>query len=306
MNRRRPGQSKITSSRNESDEIEILSGVFENKTLGTPITIIVKNMDQRSKDYSQIKNQPRQGHADDLWLTKYGHSDHRGGGRASGRETVSRVIAGSVAEMFLQQCLPELKILAFTNQVSEHKVGHKIKEEIKQKVPHMTQLEINKLVDQSASRVIDPSLDKMIDQDLIQAKESGLSFGGSVEVFIQSCPANLGRPVFKKLKSELASAMMSLGAAVGFELGSGFDVINKEGSEFHSGDTDVYGGVRGGISTGEVIQFRVAFKPTSSVLDVAKQGRHDPCIVPRAVVVVQAMAYLVLADQMLAARLDRV
>jgi len=274
ITRRRPGSSKIVSERKESDLPEILSGVFEGKTLGTPIALVVKNADQRSEDYTALKDTPRAGHADDMWKLKFGHSDHRGGGRSSGRETLSRILAGAVAKNFLVQTHSELKVKAKALQVGP----------LKNNAPDFSQ---------------------KLEALLLKAKEQGQSYGGVAELVIQGAPQGLGEPVFMKLKSELAAAFMSVGAVVGVELGDGFAATDREGVAFHS-EQKGYGGIRGGVSTGEDIVFRIAVKPTSSVLDVAKKGRHDPCILLRALVVFEAMAWLVLADQALYKRLNQV
>jgi chorismate synthase len=274
LQRRRPGQSEAVTSRNEKDLPQILSGVYEGKTLGTPIAIIVKNEDAKSDDYKNLKPGDRVGHADDVWRDKFGHSDLRGGGRSSGRETLARIMGGAVAQMFCQEIYPDLKVIGDLVQVGPL---------------HITQ----------ASDMLE------VNEFLKQAKIEGQSYGGVGRVQIENLPVGLGQPVFRKLKSDLAAAMMGIGAATGFELGEGFQSGASKGTEFHSKD-DVYGGIRGGISTGEPIEFQVTFKPTSSVLDIAKQGRHDPCIVLRAIPVLEAMSWLVLADHILWQRLDRV
>ena len=276
LNRRKPGQADYTTARQENDEPEILSGIYQGKTLGTPIAVVVRNKNQRSEDYDQIQNDPRIGHADDTWKNKFGHSDIRGGGRSSGRETLCRVIAGAFAKMLVNQKKSDVNVAAFSKKIAHFEL--------------------------TAS-----GLTAEVKQFLVQAKDQGESYGGVVECVIQSPMAGLGQPVFHKFKSDLAAAMMSIGATVGFEFGSGFEATNQKGTEFHSKmDSGVYGGIRGGITTGENILFRVAFKPTSSIKDVAKKGRHDPCIVPRAVPVVEAMAWLVLADHMLWAATDKI
>lgn len=275
MQRRRPGQGDHTTARNETDVPEILSGVFEGKSLGTPIMVMVKNSDQRSGDYDQIKTAPRIGHADDVWKNKFGHVDHRGGGRSSGRETLCRVIAGSFAQMIFQSLNLKTEVKAFAEQIGAHKL------------------------------VEADSLPENIKSFLSEAKTQGESYGGIVKCRVVLPPKNLGQPIFHKLKSDLASAMMGLGAVEGFEFGAGFESANMKGSDFHSkSDSENYGGIRGGISTGEEITFRVAFKPTSSITDVAKKGRHDPCIIPRALPVVEAMVWCVLADHLLWIRTD--
>lgn len=294
--RRRPGQSSVTTARNEQDQPEILSGVFENITLGTPICIIVRNQDQKSQDYDEIRNQARIGHADDTWKQKFSHVDHRGGGRSSGRETLARVIGGSVAQMLCQKLIPEIKLKSYASQIANFK---------------LSQIEKNNIwninVDEFATRFVSNNLQSEVVQLLETAKQNGESYGGQVETQVQNIPLGLGQPVFHKFKSDLAAAMLSIGATTGFEFGDGFDSVSKKGTEFHQDmNSSVYGGIRGGITTGEPMSFKVAFKPTSSIKDVAKKGRHDPCIVTRAVPVVEAMTWLVIADHLLWSKLDRV
>lgn len=276
LSRRKPGQGAHMTARQEEDQPEILSGVFEGKTLGTPIAVVVKNNDQRSEDYKDIQKNPRVGHADDVWKNKFLHADHRGGGRSSGRETLCRVIAGSFAQMLFS----DMKLMT-TVQAGASQIG-----------PYKLQSQ-----DELTSEVKD---------FLAQAKTKGESYGGIVQCRIVHPPAHLGQPVFHKLKSDLAAAMLGLGAVEGFEFGAGFASTQIKGTDFHqSPESKNYGGIRGGISTGKDIIFNVAFKPTSSIKDIAKVGRHDPCIVPRAIPVVEAMAWLVLADHLLWCRTDR-
>lgn len=277
LDRRKPGTREITSGRKETDEYEVLSGVFAGKTLGTPISIIIRNQDARSEDYKDLKNNFRAGHADDLWENKFGIRDHRGGGRASGRETVCRVIAGSVARMALNDLGVKLNVSSFAKRIGP------------------IELRENESVFDN----------KDVQELLLKAKEEGKSYGGIAEVVVENAPANLGQPVFHKLKADLASAYMGIGATIGVEFGDGFGAVTQEGSQWHRDAQGGYGGIRGGISTGEKINIRVAFKPTSSVLDVAKKGRHDPCIIPRALPVLEAMTYLVLVDHVLWSRTDR-
>lgn len=305
LQRRRPGQSDIVSARQEIEEFEVLSGVYQNKTLGTPITLIVKNGDAQSQVYlhdnGERKFAPRIGHADDMWLDKFGHVDPRGGGRASGRETLSRVLAGSVAQMFTQQRSPHLRVVSFVHSIGEFVLDERDYEFLQQNgyTPQ--------LWERHPTRMPSEQKNHKAYELLKEAKVQGKSYGGVATVKIFSPPRGLGQPVFAKLKAELAKAFMSVGATSGVEIGAGFEASSQEGSAFHnSKQSEVYGGLRGGIATGETITFRVAFKPTSSVLDVARQGRHDPCIVPRAIPVLEAMTYLVLADQILWQRLDRV
>jgi chorismate synthase len=274
LERRRPGLAKGTSARNENDQPEILSGVFKGLTLGTPLAMIVRNQDARSQDYEEIENQPRIGHADDVWKNKFGQTDHRGGGRASGRETVARVMGGSVAQMLVQKLCPSTKVSAHPLKIGPHEV------------------------------LAWP--DSNIIHFLEKAQSEGESYGGIAGVDIIEPPQSLGQPVFHKLKSDLASACLSVGATTAFELGSGIESTIKPGSAFHhSSAANEYGGIRGGISTGETIRLKVHFKPTSSIMDVAKKGRHDPCIVPRALPVLETMVWLVLADHVLWKKLDR-
>ncbi len=274
--RRRPNQNPWVTSRNEADNYEILSGVFEGKTLGTPIAVVVYNQDTRSKDYDKIKNQARPGHADDVWKLKYSHVDHRGGGRSSGRETLSRVIAGAFAKMYLQSA--------------------NINTEVTTKITKLGPLE-NKGND---------TFPEGTKQLLTEAKEQGESYGGHIHLNISNVSPALGEPVFKKLKAQLATAYMSVGAVVGVELTGGFKNTLKKGTEFHKQGEVIYQGIRGGISTGENINLTIAMKPTSSILDTAKQGRHDPCILVRALPVFEAMTYLVLADTELIKKLNNI
>lgn len=296
LNRRRPGQSEVVSQRNEADQAEVLSGVFEGKTLGTPIAVMIRNQDARSKDYDKIKTLSRVGHADDLWLEKFGHQDHRGGGRSSGRETVARVIGGAVAKMLLLQVAPNMHIMAYVDQIGEFRLTPKEENDF---------LNSNKSIDDYTLRFPSRQHDEVV-EELKKAQAEGESFGGSIKIVVQNSPKGLGQPVFHKLKSDLAAAIMSVGATTGFEIGSGFAAIHEKGTDFHQKDQTVYGGIRGGISTGEDILLRVAFKPTSSILDIAKKGRHDPCIVTRALPVLESMIALVLADHVLLSRTDQV
>ncbi len=275
LERRRPGRSQTVTARGEADQPEILSGVFEGRTLGTPICVIVRNKDARSSDYETLRTRPRAGHADDVWQNKFGVSDHRGGGRSSGRETLARVIGGAFAQMFLNSVSLNVRITSSPLKIGEIQI-----------------------TDDEAQKA-------EVEKYLLGLKAEGDSVGGIVRVTIEGHGAGLGQPVFRKLKSDLAAAMMSVGAVTGVELGGGFALAEKKGTEVHGRDESVYGGIRGGISTGEKIVLQVAFKPTSSILDVAKKGRHDPCIVIRAQPVLEAMSYLVIADHLLWSRLDR-
>ena len=298
LDRRKPGQmGALTSTRSEPDQAEVLSGVYEGVTLGTPIAIMVRNQDARSSDYDQIKAQARTGHADDMWVAKFGVSDHRGGGRSSGRETVSRVMAGSVAKMLLDSLNLKTKVKGFVAQIGEQKISEQERQDFL--ISALTS-------DSFTARFPSPARASQVAQMLTDAKAQGESFGGIVEVVILDPPAQLGQPVFKKLKSDLASACLSVGATSGVLFGESELGSQSKGTEFHRASSSVYGGLRGGISTGESIQLQVLFKPTSSILDVAKAGRHDPSLVIRATPVIEAMIWLTLADHVLWQRTDRV
>lgn len=277
--RRAPGQHAVHTSRTEKDEPEILSGVFESKTLGTPITVIVRNTNQKSPDYDDLKENYRPGHADKTTMLKYGFRDHRGGGRASGRETLARVIGGYFAGLIL----PKISCYGYISQVASFKLSHKPKDH------SINRGEINIPDAEMTTKVVD---------FLKDCKLKGESAGGIVSVSILNVPAALGEPVFDKLKADFAKAMLSLPACVGFSLGAGYDFAHKLGTEV-SAHSENFGGMEGGISNGEEIFFTVAFKAPSTIGDKAKQGRHDPCVLPRAVVVVEAMAKIVLADHFL-------
>lgn len=304
--RRRPGTvtasgESITSARAESDEPEILSGVYQGVTLGTPIAMLVRNQDARSKDYQEIAEKPRVGHADDVWRGKFGHTDPRGGGRSSGRETVARVMAGAVAQMLLAKLCPGLSVRGFARQIGPLLLSDEELVALDEAALSVQQ------IDAFAARLPSARLSKQVTDLLVAAKQEGRSYGGIIELWMDGVPASLGQPVFHKLKADLAQAMLSVGSTSSVELGDGVEVASAEGSTFHSKVEKPlrYGGVRGGISTGERIVLRVACKPTASVLHVAKAGRHDPCIVPRAIPVLEAMAYVVLADHALWQRTDR-
>jgi chorismate synthase len=298
LNRRRPGQSKITTSRGEKDAAEILSGVFEGKTLGSPICVVIRNHDARSKDYDP--NYYRAGHADRVWDDKYGHRDYRGGGRASGRETIGRVIGGSVAEKILP---PEVSIVGFTRQIGTHRAAD---------VPNELTRE---LVDTHATRMPDHAVADIVSEELLACKEQGDSRGGIVEVWVDGLPSGLGEPVFLKAKNVLANAVLSVGAVVGVTLGDAPEDVTMRGVDFHSGvsgsgeDAGISpaaNGIQGGITNGERIRVQAYFKPASTVGSMATSGRHDPCIVPRAVPVIESMVTLALADLFLASRIDRI
>jgi chorismate synthase len=287
------------TDRNEADRPEILSGVFENKTLGTPIAMFVRNEDARSGDYAEMTKQARPGHADDVWKNKFQHNDPRGGGRTSGRETLARVMGGAVAQMFLAHECPALRVLGFARAIGPFQLSE-------EEVATFTSKTEPHAADLFAARFPSVARSAEIEDLLVQAKSQGRSYGGVVEVRVAGCAPGWGQPVFHKLKADLAAAVMSVGATVSFEIGAGFAATQAEGSEFHrSGDAQIYGGIRGGIATGEPLILRVGFKPTATVLHAATKGRHDPCIVPRAIPVLEAMIYLVLADHCLQVRGDK-
>ncbi|MBL7543101.1 MAG: chorismate synthase [Bdellovibrionaceae bacterium] len=294
LDRRKPGTSAWVSQRAEPDQLEIVSGIFEGKTLGTPICGFVYNQNARSGDYENIKNQPRHGHAEQAWKNKFGHIDHRGGGRSSGRETLSRVIAGAICEQALNKIAPQMQVVGWVSQIGEWPCDM-----------DLARTSSRAEIDQFPARF--PIQDsQFIAEKLQNAKTNGESYGGIAEIEIRSPLSSLGQPVFHKLKSDLATAAMSLGATLGVDFGEGIPSLCVAGTEFHA-TTKVtqYGGIQGGISTGDVIRFRVYFKPTSSILDVAKKGRHDPCIVPRAIPVLEAMASFVLMDHWLWSQTDK-
>ncbi len=307
LTRRKPGQSKITTQRKEDDTFKILSGVFEGKSTGAPIAIVIENQDQRSKDYSHIENTFRPSHADFTYQEKYGIRDHRGGGRSSARETAARVAAGAIAKLLLRKYSVEIN--AFVSQVGELKA------------PHYTSLDLSKTED-NIVRCPDPATAEKMIALIDQVRLDRDTIGGIVTCVIKNTPVGLGEPVFDKLHAELGKAMLSINAVKGFEYGSGFDGVKLRGSQhndefYNDGNrirtkTNHSGGVQGGISNGEDIYFNVAFKPVATIMQdqqsvdkdgkeaiVSGKGRHDPCVVPRAVPIVEAMAALVLVDFLL-------
>lgn len=305
LERRRPGKhqqnpEQFVSGRNETDEPEVLSGIFEGKTLGTPIAVMVKNQDAKSSDYETIKHHSRAGHADDVWKNKFSISDHRGGGRSSGRETLARVIAGSVAKMGLAKLAPSLKIIGFCEQIGNEILS------AEEKTNFLNSLQnANYPQDKFVARFPTKNSDK-ISSMLQSAQEGGDSYGAQVEIRVSGMLANLGQPVFHKLKADLALAIMGVGAVSEFKIGDG-SPADARGTEFHlKKSASVYGGIRGGISTGEDLILKASFKPTSSILDVAKKGRHDPCIAIRAIPVLEAMVAIVIFDHLLWSRMDKI
>jgi chorismate synthase len=285
LDRRRPGQSALTTARQELDQVELLSGLYEGKTLGTPIAAVVRNQDARSKDYDALKNADRPGHADRVWRERFKHRDHRGGGRTSGRETLSRVIGGAIAEALLARDVPAIRTVAWVSQVGPW-------------VAALPPLGLTRQhVDAHATRCPDAALADALSARILEAKAAGDSYGGSIDVRVEGLPAGLGEPVFGKIKSELAGAVASVGAVTGVWWGPPdlAGTLSQPGSAFH-GTPESYGGIQGGLSNGEPVHLRVLFKPPSTLGEVAQAGRHDPCILPRAVPVMEAMVSLVLAD----------
>ncbi len=281
--RRRPGQSAVTTARKEDDAPEILSGVFEDKTTGMPIAVIVRNVNQRSEDYERLRLEYRTGHADQTYAEKYGHRDHRGGGRSSGRETVARVIAGVVARKLLP---PETHIIGHTIKIGAH--------EAKKFLPDT--------IEQNPVRCADPAVAKEMEATILKLKQEGNSVGGLIQIRVQKPPKSLGDPVFRKLKERLADGIMSIGAVTGFSYGAGFATAEMHGQDYVT-NPENFGGILGGISTGDDLVLTVSIKPASSVGETAKQGRHDPCIVPRVIPVAEAIVALVLADCLLLQRI---
>ena len=280
--RRRPGQSKVTTARSESDTPTLLSGVFEGKTTGMPIAVAVFNEGQRSKDYEALRHHHRPGHADETYAKKYGHRDHRGGGRSSGRETVARVIAGVVARKILPD---DVAIIGHTVKIG----------------PYHAERFAPETIEQNPVRCADPKAAAEMERYILDLKQRYDSTGGLAEVRVQNAPVGLGEPVFDKLKSRLALAVMSIGAVTGFSYGAGFATAEMRGLDYIA-DRDNFGGLLGGISTGEDLRVTASIKPSTSVGEVAKKGRHDPCIVPRVIPVLEAMVAIVLADAWLAHR----
>jgi len=300
LNRRRPGQSKVSTPRDESDTVEIYSGIFEGKTTGTPIMMMVFNKNQMSRDYDAVKNIFRPGHADFTYFSKYGIRDHRGGGRSSARETIGRVCAGAVAKKILASS--GIKITAYVTQVGPHKAEKKDFE----------------AVEQNIIRCCDMDAAKKMEEYILEAKDAGDSVGAVVEVTVQGTPVGIGEAVFDRLNAKLAHAIMSIPAVKGIEFGSGFQAALMRGSE-HNDEMSPYGfmsnnagGTLGGMASGQDIVFRFAVKPASSITvpkkgidlygkerTIITEGRHDPCVAPRVVPVAEAMTAVVLVDQIM-------
>ena len=314
LNRRRPGQSQLTTSRQEADKVEFLSGVFEGKSTGCPIGFIIWNKNQHSNDYENIRNLYRPSHADYTYTQKFGIRDHRGGGRSSARETISRVVGGALAKLALNQL--GIRITAYTQQVGDIKLEKSYQE-----------YDLN-LIETNDVRCPDPAKAEEMATLIKEVKAEGDTIGGVISCVIQGCPVGLGQPAFGKLHAALGNAMLSINAVKGFAYGEGFDSMNLRGSQqndvFYNHDgrigtrTNHSGGIQGGISNGQDIYFRVAFKPVATLLMeqqtvdldgndtiVKAKGRHDPCVLPRAVPIVEAMAAMTILDYYLIDRTTR-
>lgn len=315
LNRRRPGQSRLTTARKEGDEVELLSGVFEGKTTGCPIGFLVRNTNQHSHDYENMRNLFRPSHADYTYTTKYGIRDHRGGGRSSARETISRVVAGAIAKLALRTL--GISVQAYTEQVGNIALEGSYRDY------DLSLTETNDV------RCPDPAKAAEMAALITQVKGEGDTIGGIISCVIKGCPVGLGEPAFGKLHAELGSAMLSINAVKGFEYGQGFAGVSQRGSEQNdvflpdgqggiTTATNRSGGIQGGISNGQDIYFRVAFKPVATLLmeqdtvtldgqptTLHAKGRHDPCVLPRAVPVVEAMAAMVILDHYLLNRAAR-
>lgn len=314
LDRRKPGQSKITTQRKEADEFEILSGVFDGKSTGTPISILIRNEDQKSKDYSHIADKFRPSHADYTFQAKYGIRDYRGGGRSSARETVARVAAGAIAKLLLKHY--GVDCFSYVSQVGDLKLEKTYQE-----------LDLSKAEDNIIRCPDAKTADAMIEL-IDQTRKNRDTIGGIITGVIKGTPVGLGEPVFDKLHAELGKAMLSINAVKGFEYGSGFEGVKLNGSEhndvFYTEEGEVKtktnhsGGIQGGISNGQDIYFNVAFKPVATIMmdqesinqngdnvTVSGKGRHDPCVVPRAVPIVEAMSALVIADYLLISKANR-
>ena len=315
MARRKPGQSAYTTSRNEADEVEFLSGIKDGVTLGTPIGFIIRNNDQRVADYDQLKAAFRPSHADFTYASKYGIRDARGGGRSSARETAVRVAAGAIARQVLESF--NIRITAFVSRIGEVSMNE------------TTTFFSNSLVDKSPVRCPDEIVSIQMQSYIEKVKQTGDTCGGVVTCVVTGMPAGIGEPVFDKLPAVLAAACMSINAAHGFEYGSGFNGATMNGSEHNDPFiqtengiktvTNYSGGIQGGISNGMDIYFHVAFKPVATIMqtqisidkdgnqiEIKGKGRHDPCVVPRAVPIIEAMAALVLADHLLRSRNSKI
>ncbi|MET3114152.1 chorismate synthase [Pedobacter sp. CG_S7] len=317
LDKRKPGQSRITTQRKESDTVQVLSGIFEGKSTGTPIALLIPNEDHRSKDYEHNKDIYRPSHADYTYDAKYGIRDHRGGGRSSARETAARVAAGAIAKLLLKH--EGIEVFAHVSAVGKINAPN---------LEALSHAELLELREANIVRCADPATAKQMIECIDEIRKDGDTIGGKISCMIKNCPPGLGEPVFDKLHADLGKAMLSINAVHGFEYGSGFTGSEMKGSEHNdiflpSADspktlTNFSGGIQGGISNGMEINFTVAFKPVATIMhnqktvnaageaaEIKGKGRHDPCVVPRAVVIVEAMAALVLADQLLRSKTNK-
>ena len=313
LDRRKPGQSKVTSPRKEDDKVQLLSGIFEGKSTGTPIGFLIPNINSKSQDYSNIKDVFRPSHADYTYEEKYGLRDYRGGGRSSARETACRVVAGSIAKQLLNNY--GIKISAYVSSIGNIFADEK-------------NMDLNKDYDSNIVRCPDNDASEKMINLITELKSKGNTVGGQIKCIINGVKPGLGEPVFDKLHADLGKAMLSINAVKGFEYGSGFNGSKMTGSEhndeftFENGNvstkTNNSGGIQGGISNGEEIYFKVAFKPVATIMskqnsidkeknnvELSVKGRHDPCVVPRAVPIVESMAAIVLADHLLRNRTSK-
>lgn len=311
LDRRRPGQSAITTSRKEADKVELLSGVFEGKSTGCPIGFVVRNTNQHSQDYENMRNVFRPSHADYTYTTKYGERDHRGGGRSSARITISRCVAGALAKLALRQI--GVSVTAYTSQVGDIAID-----------PDYRHHDFSK-IETNAVRCPDVEAAAKMEKLIAEVKGQGDTVGGIITCVVKGCPVGLGEPEFGKLHAALGSAMLGINAVKGFEYGAGFACVNRRGSELNDVFTEGFrtntnnsGGIQGGISNGEDIYFRVAFKPVATLLmeqqtvdkdgnptTLTARGRHDPCVLPRAVPIVEAMAAMTILDYYLLSKTVR-
>lgn len=305
LNRRRPGQSKITTARNEPDHVELLSGVFEGRSTGCPIGFVVRNTNQHSSDYNNMRDLFRPSHADFTYTSKYGIRDHRGGGRSSARVTISRCVGGALAKLALRQL--GISVTAYTSQVGDIAISR-----------DYSTLDFGE-IEKNNVRCPDPTKARLMEQLITDVKAEGDTIGGVITCVVKGCPVGIGEPEFGKLHAMLGAAMLGINAAKGFEYGEGFDCVNSRGSQqndiFYSDNgktrtrTNHSGGIQGGISNGEDIYFRTAFKPVATILQeqqtvdkdgnpttLRARGRHDPCVLPRAVPIVEAMAAMTILD----------
>ena len=315
LDRRKPGQSKIVTQRKEGDKVKFYSGIFEGKSTGTPIGFVIENDNQKSRDYDHIKDKFRPSHADYTFTEKFGVRDYRGGGRSSARETVARVVAGAIAKLVLNHF--GISVYGYVSQVGAIKMNQQAHE-----------VDLNK-IEETIVRCPDESVSQKMIDHIMQIRKEGDTIGGVVECVIKNVPPGLGEPVFDKLHAELGKAMLSINAVKGFEYGSGFEGVKQKGSEhndvFETVDgktitkTNNSGGIQGGISNGQDIYFRTAFKPVATIMidqdsineegekvTVSGRGRHDPCVVPRAVPIVEAMAALAILDAVLIAKTNKI